>query len=260
MDAGVDVVIVTYNSVRLIDECLTSLLGHPPVRQSMQVWVVDNASRDGTAAHVVQYYPSVRVLENRRNLGFAGGCNRGIRASTGRYALLLNPDARVCAGTIDTMVSYLEDLPKVGAVGPRMVGLDGRVQPSCRSFPTLRAVVLRGTGLDRLFPNSQSVRRYLLSDWDHQQARQVDWVLGGCMLLRRQALDQVGLFDEGFFMYYEDIDWCLRAKRAGWQVHYVPDAQVVHFYQRDSARGVNRLLFYHTRSIARLFLKHRLPL
>lgn len=257
---GLDVVIVTYNSLTFIGDCLESLANYPPSLMPMQVWVVDNASSDGTAAYVRQHFPAVQVIENRRNLGFAGGCNSGIRASAGEYVLLLNPDARVSAGALDVLLSYMARFPQAGAAGPLLFGEDGEVQPSCRSFPTLRAVALRGLGLDRLFPSSRLLQRYLLSDWDHREARPVDWVLGACMLLRRQALERVGLFDEGFFMYYEDIDWCLRAKREGWQIHYVPQARVAHVYQRGSARGVNRLLFYHIKSIVRLFWKHRLPL
>ena len=134
------------------------------------------------------------------------------------------------------------------------------MQDSCREFPNLLAVLLRGTPMGRLFPNHPSLRRYLMADWDHDTPRQVDWVLGACLMIRRQAWEAVGPLDEGFFMYYEDIDWCYRARAAGWDVYYLPQAHVLHHHRRDSARGfVNRLTLEHMKSIMRLFRKHRLP-
>jgi GT2 family glycosyltransferase len=255
----IDVVVVTYNSAEVIVDCLKALEQHPPSGAS-RVVVIDNCSRDDAVTLVRERFPQVEVIENERNVGLAAAWNLAIRHSNSDYVLLLNPDTRVVAGAIDALVHHIETRPAVGAVGPQLVGLDGQIQLSCRAFPNLLAVLLRGTKLETVLPKTPSLRKYLMTDWDHGQARAVDWLLGACILLRRDALESVGLFDDGFFLYYEDIDWCYRAWAAGWQIHYVPRARVVHHYQRESARGLNRQFFHHLHSIARLFLKHPLPL
>ena len=148
--------------------------------------------------------------------------------------------------------------PQAGVLAPRLVYADGQLQLSVRRFPTLRAILLRAVRLDGLFPAAP--RRYLMQDWDHGQGRVVDWVMGACLLLRRAALEEVGLLDEGFFMYYEDMDLCQRMWRQGWQVWYEPSIAVRHEHQRNSASLVpNRLTWVHLRSLVRLFRKHRFP-
>ena len=255
----IDIAIVTYNSAQVINACLEALERHP-LTGPFHTIVIDNRSRDNTVAIIREQFPQVELIENRRNVGLAAAWNQAIRQGNNSYVLLLNPDTQVSAGAIDLLAHHLDTNPTVGAVGPQLVGVDGHVQLSCREFPNLLSIVLRGTKLDRFFPGNASLQRYLMSDWDHRQTREVDWLLGACILLRRSALDTVGMFDDGFFLYYEDIDWCFRARAAGWHIHYLPQAQILHHYQRESARGLNRQLFHHLHSIVRLFRKHRLPL
>jgi GT2 family glycosyltransferase len=254
-------IILHYRTPDLLVECLQSLRRHPFTLGTCEIWVVDNASGDGTPARIRRDFPEVQVLENPANLGFAAGNNRGIARSQGRYILLLNPDTQVQEGALDELVRFMEAHPDAGAAGGQLIGLDGEIQTSCREFPNLLGVILRGTPLHRLFPRHPSLCRYLMTDWDHRTPRPVDWVLGACLLIRREAWERVGPLDEGFFMYYEDIDWCYRARAAGWSVYYVPSARIIHHHRRESARGpFNRLTWIHLRSIMRLFSKHPLPL
>ena len=255
------IVILNYRTPDLLLDCLAALSRHPFTLGTSETWVVDNASGDDSVQRVRAAYPEVRVLENPCNLGFAAGNNRGIARCQGRYFLLLNPDTQVHAGALDELVRFMDARPGTAAAGGQLIGLDGEIQSSCREFPNLLGVVLRGTPLCRLFPNHPSLARYLMSDCDRQVSREVDWVLGACMIIRRQAWEAVGPLDEGFFMYYEDIDWCYRARQAGWSIHYVPAARVTHHHRRESARGLfNKLTREHIKSIMRLFRKHDLPL
>jgi len=255
------IIILNYRTPDLLLDCLAALQRNPLTVGTFETWVVDNAGGDDSLARVRAAFPEVQTLANERNLGFAGGNNRGVARCRGRYFLLLNPDTQVHAGALDALVQFMDATPDAGAAGGQLIGLDGKIQTSCRAFPSLLAVVLRGTPLYRLFPHHPSLRRYLLSDWDHQSERRVDWVLGACLLIRRAAWDAVGPLDEGFFMYYEDIDWCYRAGQAGWGVYYTPAARITHHHRRQSAGGLfNRLTWEHLKSIIRLFRKHDLAL
>jgi len=252
------VIIVNYNSAGLLRNCLESLDRHPLRKGSMAVWVVDNASKDESVRLVREEFPHVQLIANDRNVGFAAANNQAIVYSQSRHALLINPDTEVLESTLDQMLEFVDRTPDAGAMGAQLINPDGSVQTSCRSFPTAWAVFLRGTGLSHLLPRDPSLRRYLMLDWDHAATRVVDWLLGACLWMRRETLDQVGLLDDGFFMYYEDIDWCYRVKEAGWNVYYLAEARITHNHQRASARGINRLTWIHAKSIVRLFRKHRL--
>lgn len=252
------VIVVNYNTAPLLKACLSALRQHPLRQGSMEVWVVDNGSQDDSVVMVREQFLEVHLLANEVNRGFAAANNRAIRPSQGRYVLLLNPDTEVYPGALDEMLRFMDERPRAGAVGAQLLNPDGSVQTSCRAFPTLWAIFLRGSGLKRFFPRSRALRRYLMEEWDHCETREVDWLLGACLWMRRQALDEVGLLDGGFFLYYEDIDWCYRAKQGGWQVYYLPSARVLHRHQRESARGINKLTWIHVKSIIRLFRKHDL--
>jgi len=250
------IVIVHYNTPKLLRACLGQLESDPP-RLPCDVVVVDNASAADPVRELACAFPRVRFLRNDANLGFARASNQGLRATAAPYCLLLNPDALAAGPALDHLVEVLETTPRAGAVAPRLAGTDGRLQLSCRRFPKLRVLLARATRLDCLLPRLADA--YLMRDWDHAQERVVDWAMGACLLLRRAALDQVGLLDEGFFMYYEDLDLCRRLGQAGWEVRYTPAVTVVHAHQRGSARLLpNRLAWIHLRSLARLVRKHRL--
>jgi GT2 family glycosyltransferase len=250
---SLSIIIVHYDTSGLLRQCLSSLCDLP-----FEIIVLDNASPDQSVRQLPDEFPRVRFVLNEENVGFARACNQGIRIGQTEYCMLLNPDAIIDGASLQGLVEYMEGHPEAGVMAPRLVYADGSLQLSVRRFPTLRAILLRILRLDRLFPGS--VDRYLMRDWDHGEGREVDWVMGACMLLRREALEGLGLLDEGFFMYYEDIDLCYRMGKQGWKVRYEPGIVVRHEHQRDSASLLpNRLAWVHLRSLVRLFRKHQLP-
>jgi N-acetylglucosaminyl-diphospho-decaprenol L-rhamnosyltransferase len=251
----VSIIIVSFNTRQFIDTCLQALLARTR-GVSFETIVVDNASRDGSVEMIEAKYPSVRVVRNPRNLGYAGGVNQGIARAHGRYFLILNPDIEVMEGAVENLWAFMERSPRVGVAGAKLLYPDGSLQMSCRTFYTLRTVLLRRTLLGKLFPDARIVRDHLMLDWDHDSERQVDWVLGACMMVRRAAYESLGGMDERFFLYLEDVDWCYRMTKHGWQVHYVPSAVMTHYHRRESARLFpDRKLVAHLLSTFRFFDK-----
>ncbi len=214
------IVIVNWNTRQLLAECLNSLYAHPPACP-FEVWVVDNASTDGSVDMVRQAFPEVHLVANAENLGFARANNQGIAASTGEYVLLLNSDTVTPPGALAALVGFLEEHPEAGAAGPRLLRPDGTPQPfSFGGDPAPGYLLARG--FNRL------VRHRYLHEWATDEIGAYDWVSGACMLVRRKAIEQVGGLDEKIFVYFEDADWCLRMRRAGWRVYYDPQVSVTH--------------------------------
>ncbi len=246
------VVIVSYNTRDLLATCLASLADSGP---EIEIIVVDNASEDRSAAMVLERFSRVRLIQNLHNPGYACASNQGIRASSGRYVLLLNPDTEIRPGALDRVLAFANSCPDLGAVGLQLLNPDGTLQPSGRRFPTL------ASALGELLPLPERWRRHLRGDLegrDYSQVCQVDEVSGAAMCLRRAALDQVGLFDEDFFFLGEDIDLCWRLRQAGWTVVYFPEARVVHLWG-SSRNKTNpyRVSLLSQRSYYLLFRKHR---
>ncbi|MDX1688697.1 MAG: glycosyltransferase family 2 protein [Candidatus Promineifilaceae bacterium] len=214
------VIIVSWNTVGLLDACLASIMAHPPACE-FEVIVVDNASTDGSAQMVHGRYPDVKVIENERNVGFARANNQGLRTAVGRHLLLLNPDTEVRPNALETLMRFLERHEGAGAAGARILNPDGTLQPSCYPAPTLLNEWLHLFHLDRN-------RRGGMEEWDVMEPRAVEVLLGACIMVRREALDDVGYLDERFFMYSEEVDFCYRLQKAGWSLYWVPQAQVVH--------------------------------
>jgi GT2 family glycosyltransferase len=249
------IVIVTHNSREPVERCLESLNRFPP-RCSFETIVIDNASCDGTPEMVADRFPRVGLVANPDNRGYSRGVNQGIALASGAGFLVLNPDIVVGEGAIDRLVEFMESTPDAGIMGAKLVYPDGALQYSCRSFYTVSALILRRTFLGKLFPRAEALRQHLMLDYDHATPRAVDWVVGACMLVRREALEQVGAMDERFFLYFEDIDWCYRMKNRGWSVYYVPDSVMVHTYQRASAKSMLRKPFLiHLLSLLRYYEK-----
>ncbi|MDP6803492.1 MAG: glycosyltransferase [Gemmatimonadota bacterium] len=254
---AVSVVIVSYNSKTDLNPCLRALEdpGNGSVRE---VIVVDNASDDGTPDMVESHFPGVRLIRHAENLGYSRGVNRAIREAGGEFVLVLNPDVRVTPGSVDALAAFLERTPEAGIAGGKLLNEDGSLQHSCRTFYTLRTLLHRRTILGRIFPDSRVVRDHLMLDWDHETMRDVDWMLGACLMVRVDAIREVGWMDERFFMYFEDVDWCYRMKQQGWRVVYVPEATMHHIHRRESASGGglrNRRLVAHLNSMFRFFDK-----
>jgi GT2 family glycosyltransferase len=248
------VIIVTWNTRDLLDTCLAAL---PAACDDLTIetWVVDNASSDGTVAMVGERYPAVQVIANPENRGWAAANNQALRQSAGRFLLLLNADTEPRPGSLATLARFLDEHPDVGACGPMLLLGDGRIQGNGRVFPTFWKEFLDATGLRHLALAAYS-RRFGWGRDDFETLAEVDEVTGSCLMARREAVEQVGLLDEQFFMYYDEVDWCRRMKTAGWRVFYVPDAKVVH-HVAASARQVGfttyRRLF---ESQQRYFRKH----
>jgi len=243
----VSVVVVSWNTRDLLARCLASVFAHPPAA-AFDVWLVDNGSSDGTPSMVRQDFPQVRLIESKENLGFSAGNNLAMKQAQGHFLLLLNSDAMVLEGTIDALLAAARTDIKIAAVGPRSVNADGSFQASFNDFPVLTCEILDAFGLLKsvwgsFYPSYPPGRSAL--------SRECDWVGGACLLVRRQAIDDVGQLDEGYFMYAEEMDWCYRVRQAGWKVFYCADATVVHVggasAHRPSAKQRIRLYRSKTR-------------
>jgi N-acetylglucosaminyl-diphospho-decaprenol L-rhamnosyltransferase len=250
------VVVVNTNGGEEVLTCLRSVYDSTG-DASLEVLVVDNASTDGSPEALEREFPGATLIRNRENRGFAAAVNQGIEASTAPFLFLLNPDARVVAGTLEGLLKVARDHPRAGAIGVLTRNPDGSVYPSARRVPGLWEGFLH-TFLSPFWPDNPWTRSYRMADWDRQSERQVDWVSGSSMLLRRAALDQVGTFDEGYFMYVEDMDLCTRLRAAGWEVWFSPELEVVHVGGTATA-GKRGMTLEHSRSHYRYFVKFRSP-
>lgn len=236
------VIIVNWNAREDLRACLTSLYADPKPQVTCDVWVVDNASGDGSAAMVAAEFPEVQLRANTENLGFSKANNQAIQDSDSRYVFLLNSDAAIHSGALDTLAAYADSHPNAAILGPKVLNPDGTLQFSCRRFPSLGAGFFRNTYLGRLFPNNRFAADYLMTSFDHASDLAVDWVSGCAMLLRRTAIDQIGALDERFYMYCEDVDICQRAWDANMEVVYVPEAVVTHAIGRSSDKNADKMI------------------
>lgn len=238
----VSVVIVHYETPELLLRCLGALrAGAGSVR--VEVFVIDNASDSFDARAAVRAWPGARVIVNDQNRGFAKASNQGLREASGRYLLLLNPDAIVEPDTLARMVAYMDARPEVGCATPRLVLEDGRLDLACRrSFPTPLRALYRLTLLSRIFPRSRRFGQYNLTYLDEHQEAEIDAPCGAFMMVRAEVVDTVGLLDERYFMYGEDIDWSYRIKQAGWRIAYTPVATVQHVKRAASRRARRRTI------------------
>jgi len=244
-DAGAAAVVVTYNALPWLERCLESVRGIDTI-------VVDNGSSDGTVAFVHQRFPDVPVLE-QANLGLAAGWNRGIAAASGRYVLILNADAWLVGDSLGRLVTFADEHPHAAVVAPRLLNQDGTLQRSVRGFPTLWRLATEYLFLRKLAPRSQLLNGFYAGGFAHEEEREVECVMGACMLVRRAAIDEVGLADEDFFLFSEETDWCYRFREAGWQVWFFPGAECGHVggashggrMFRENVRGHLRFMWKH---------------
>ena len=220
----VSVVVVNYNTAHLLHE-MRDALNRSQGSLTLQTIIIDNASRDDSVQVLRRDFSDAELIFNTRNVGFGRANNQALPLVTGRYVLLLNTDAFVSPDTLTKTVAYMDAHPDAGILGVRLIGRDGVLQPSCRYFPTPWNVFLHRSGLRRYFP---SVRMVDDIAWDHASVRECDWVPGCYYLVRRELIDEVGLFDPRYFLYYEEVDHCRAAKRKGWRVVYFPGVEVVH--------------------------------
>lgn len=223
----VSIIIVSYNTSGMLRECLQSVFENETGHR-VETIVVDNASRDDSVKMVREEFPQVVLIANSWNAGFAAGVNLGYTRATGKYVFLLNPDARLQPGAIERSVDFMERHPECGLCGARLLNPEGGLEPSARRFPGALNKFLIISGLSTRYPHSRFFGRADYLYRDHRQVMEVDWVPGTFSAIRAGLIEQLGFFDERFYLYYEETDLCLRAKRAGWKIYFIPDAEVVH--------------------------------
>ena len=256
----VTIVFVVYRTPDFLGRALAALAAVPPGLR-YEVRIEDNAPEDDASRLVSEEWAArgiapLHYRKNERNLGLARALNQAIRDRKGRHVLNLNPDVEVSAGSIEALVRYLDANPDCGIVAPRLHYADGSLQDSCRTFYSLPIFLLRRTFLGKIFPDSNVIREHLMLDWDHADTRVVDWCIGGAVLVRGEAVEDVGAMDERFFLYFEDVDWCYRMHQRGWTVVYHPESRMIHHYQRSSAGWKpSRGLWIHLASTVRFYEK-----
>jgi hypothetical protein len=238
----VSVIIVSYNVAELLVECLSSLAQLSDDSFNLQIIVVDNASNDATVPILFEFFPNINIIQNQENFGFPYGCNQGAEEAAGDFLFFLNPDARLNSETLPVLLKFMQDRPSVGIVAPRIHYPDGRVQPNRRRFPTPLLPFIESTPLERLsiFNKLPALTHYFVRDSADTQMQPVDWVVGAAFMVRRKVWKDLGGMDEGFFMYSEELDFCKRAKNAGWEVWYLPQAHVIHAEGQSSKRDIAR--------------------
>ena len=254
------IVIPTYNAHEWIEQCLDSIGLHGP-SGGYELLVVDDKSTDDTVAIVREKFPDVRLFSNEKNVGFGRTVNVGLRASSGKYILALNNDTWMHEGALDAMMAYLDQHSDAGIVGPKVLSGDGSLQQQCRRrIPTPTAALLYFSGVAKLFPKNPKVAGYLMTAADENQTTEVDAVSGACLMVRRAVLDQIHGFDEEYYLYGEDMDFCWRTKLAGWKVVYHPNAVITHF---GGQGGTGKKRLYATiewqRAMWIFYRKHRAP-
>ena len=228
------VVIITYNSSQYISECLRSVL--PELGNlKAEIILIDNNSDDNSLELVTKFSASelpenitVRIMANDVNSGYAPAINQGMKNSSGDYLLLLHPDVNIREKSLKVMLNTLNEDSSLGMVAPQFLFPDDSIQPSCRRFPNYTSVIYEALGLTKLFSSSKTFNGWKMGDFDHSSRREVDQPMSACVLLKREVLDQVGLMDEQFVMFFNDVDWCKRIKDAGWKIVFNPDATVEH--------------------------------
>lgn len=224
----------------------------------LEVIVVDNGSGDNSAAVTAKEYPSAVYIGLPKNRGYSTGNNVGLRQATGDYIMILNPDTSIVPGAIEELIKYLDEHSRVGIVAPKLINPDGSTQLSGALFQSFWIPLWRRSWLGNMPGPKQQLKRFFIQDWDRTTSRAVGWALGACFMIRRSAMNEIGYFDESFFLYFEDVDYCRRMWTKNWEVHYVASAEIIHYLSRTSAvnPGVSGILSYATRIHIRSWLKY----
>lgn len=250
------IVIVSWNVKKDLVNCLRSI-GENPAYKSFEVIVIDNASTDSTVETVRNEFPEIVVITNSQNLGFAAANNQGIEKSRGEYILLLNPDTIVQLNSLNVLIEFMDENEDVGICGPQLLNQNGTIQPSVRGFPTFRGALYRHTIFKYLRLFRYEYKKWLMKSFDHKTKMDVDQVMGAALMIRQSIIDRIGVMDEGFFMYYEEVDLCYRIKQAGWRVVFVPTAVITHSGGQSSGQIPVKKQMMAITSLLKFFRKHR---
>jgi len=245
------IIIVSWNTKEFLLSCVRSVF-ESGQGISREVIVVDNGSQDGSGHEVKKIFPLISLVENERNLGFAKAVNQGLQMASGRYILLLNPDTQMKDGAIERFVSFMDFHPDTGVAGAQLLNSDGSKQNSIANFPSLATELFNKSLLRRLFP-----KWFPGKERNYSEPVEVNSVIGACMMVRREALDQVGLLDEDYFLFLEETDWCYRMKKAGWKIYHVPQTEVFHFQGKSAETDKKRARVEYFRSRYHFFKKNR---
>ena len=249
------IIIVNWNAGHLLKDCLESIYRNI-IKINCEIFVVDNASTDGSLEMVRKEFPQVKLVENKSNLGFAKANNQAINKSKGMYILLLNPDTIVQKDAFQNMIEFMNTHPEAGVAGSKVLYADGSLQLSCGHFPSLQTEFFHSTLLEEIFPKSPFIGNFRMTNWDHNSVREVDWVSGSCLLVRKAVITDVGLLDKAIFMYAEDIDWCYRIKNAAWKIYYLPQSKIIHLESQIANTDLTNKLRNGYQGLYYFFDKH----
>ena len=235
------IIVVNYNNEDVLLPLLGSIYQNTKLK-ALEIIVVDNASKDNSVDMIKLNFQEIKIIANPHNLGFSSAVNQGIRSSSGEFVLILNPDVIVKQNAIDTMLRFIESHQKAGAVGCKILNPDGSIQTSGKSFPDPMVMLFVTLNLHRIFPDNPVTKKYYHPLEDYDRPHQVEHLMGSCLMVKRSVIDEIGLMDENFFLYCEDVDWCFRIHKAGHEIWYIPDAEVVHAKgaatRKESYRGI----------------------
>jgi len=252
-------VIVNWNVRELLEKCLLSIEKFSS-HFNFEIIVVDNASMDGSVAMMRERFSQINLIANTKNLGFAAGVNQGIKQARGEYVILLNPDVEIKESTLENLLEEFKNCADSGIVGGKIKNEDESIQPSVRAFPDVLSQVLISLKLKHIF-NSRAIGRYLTQNFDYEKRQEVDQVMGAFFAIRRKVIKQIGLMDERFFLWFEEVDFCKRARNAGWKIIYTPKSEVLHHggksFGQISSTARQRIF---NKSLRYYMLKHKGPI
>jgi GT2 family glycosyltransferase len=251
----VSIVIVNWNTKDLLRDCLESIIAHTS-KIEYEIIVVDNGSADNSAEMVKKDFPLVNVITNTDNLGFARANNIGIKVSKGRYICLMNSDITILDDCLGRLVTFMDSSPGVGMAGPKILNTDLTIQHSCRHFPSIWNNLCQSLGLNHLFPKSAFFSDWIMNYWNHDSTRSIDALSGCFLIIRREALEEVGLLDEEFFIYGEDLDWCRRMRNAKWDIVFYHGAEAIHLGGASSAAAPIKFYLEMQKADLRYWRKH----
>lgn len=240
----ISIIITNYKTRGLLKQCLKGIYLFPP-SVPFEIIVVDNNSGDGSVELVKEQFPQVKLIASDQNLGFHKGNNLGIKESSGKYVVILNTDIAFLDNSLDKMYQFMEAHPESALMGPKLKNPDGSIQLSCMKFPGPMVPIYRRTFLGNLPFAKKAIDDYLMVDFKHDEIRTVDWILGACIMVRREAIDKVGPMDEYLFLYFGDVAWCNKFWQSGYKVYYFADTNIIHYHKRESAQsGIFSKIFW----------------